>query len=191
MTSEHSKYQIGPVSLPMLKLYKRGRGGVRYWEAWAHGAWIIVHEGKLGERGKVKHLFPEDGRTPEQVIAEAAQKPRQRGYAEIPMEQHHQVVVQYRLKTWASAEDLEKGYNIEELFNECLGWTGNGCCDGNDIGSGTLNIFSDVVDPQIGAETIIATLRKHRLLKGAVVAVREDDEYRVAYPSRFKGDFSL
>lgn len=175
----------------MLKLYKSGRTGVRYWEAWAHGVWVIVHEGTLGERGKVKYLEPQDGKSPEEVIAEAAEKPRSNGYAEIPLEEQHQVVVQYRLKTWGSAKDLEKAHRIEGLFNECLGWTGNGRCDGNDIGSGTLNIFSVVVDPDLGAATLVEELRNKRLLKGAVVAVREGDDYRVVYPTRFKREFSL
>jgi hypothetical protein len=163
---------FGLWGLPMLKLYKSGRTGVRYWEAWARGAWVVVHEGKLGERGKVKHLRPREGKTPKQVIAEAAEKPRAKGYAEVPMAEHYQVVVQYRLKTWGSAEDLEKGHKVEDLFNECLGWTGNGRCDGNDIGGGCMNIFSLAVDPELAAGTMVAELRKHKHLGGAVVAVR-------------------
>jgi hypothetical protein len=175
----------------MLKLYKRGRGGFRYWEAWAYGPWVVVHEGKLGERGKVKRVLPDDGFSSEQFITERARKRCQQGYTEIPQDEHHQIVVQYRLKTWGSPKDLAKAHKVENLFNECLGWTGNGRCDGNDIGSGTLNVFSDVVDPQVGVETIVVTLREHRLLKRAVVALREGEDYRVVYPPRFKGRFSL
>jgi hypothetical protein len=175
----------------MLKLYKRSRTGVRYWEAWKIPGMVVVHEGMLGDRGKAKYLIPEDGQTPEQCIMEAAAKPRARGYAEIPLDEQYQVVVQYRLKTWGSSADLEKGHSIEAMFNECLGWTGNGRCDGNDIGSGTLNIFSIVVDPDLGAATLVEQLRKYHQLRGAVVAVREGEEYRVVYPTRFKGMFSL
>src|SRR5262245_354974 len=175
----------------MLKLYKRGRTGMRYWEAWTIPGMVVVHEGKLGERGKTRCLIPDEGQSPTRFIKTLAQKPRAKGYAEIPREEHHQIVVQYRLKTWGSAKDLQKGHKIESLFNECLGWTGNGRCDGNDIGSGTLNIFSIVVDPELGATTLVEELRKKRLLKGAVVAVQEDEEYRVVYPARFKGEFSL
>lgn len=175
----------------MLKLYKCGRTGVRYWEAWKVTGMVIVHEGKLGDRGKTKYLIPKDGQTPARCIAEAAAKPRAKGYAPVSIKDQHQVVVQYRLKTWGSPADLDKGHKIEALFNECLGWTGNGCCDGTDIGSGTLNIFSIVVDAELGAATLVEELRKHRLLKGAVVAAREDEEYRVVYPARYRGTFSL
>ncbi len=175
----------------MLKLYKRGRTGVRYWEAWKIPGMVVVHEGKLGERGQTRYLIPDDDQTPEQLIQAVAQKPRAKGYAEIPIEDQYQVVVQYRLKTWGSPEDLDKGHEVEALFNECLGWTGNGRCDGNDIGSGTLNIFSIVVDPDIAAATLVEALRTKRLLKGAVVVAQVGDEYLVHYPSRFKGKFSL
>jgi hypothetical protein len=175
----------------MLKLYKRGRTGVRYWEAWEVQEMVLVHEGKLGHRGKIKYLIPEDGQSPEQCICEAANKPRAKGYAEIPPDEQYQVVVQYRLKTWGSPEDLAKGHRVEALFNECLGWTGNGRCDGNDIGSGTLNIFSLVVDPELATATLVEELRKNRILKGAVIAVRAGEEYRVVYPAQFQSKFSL
>jgi hypothetical protein len=31
-------------------------------------------------------------------------------------------------------------------MNECLGWTGNGSCDGGDIGRGKVNIINYVID---------------------------------------------
>jgi hypothetical protein len=178
----------------MLTLYKHARGGLRYWEAWEFDGWVAVHEGKVGERGKTRTLSRRRGKTPEQVIVEVAEKPRAKGYAEIPIEEQHQVVVQYQLKTWGSAKDLDKAHKIEDLFNECLGWTGNGFCDGNDIGSGSMNIFSIVVDPHLAVQTMIAELKRRRLLKGAVIAVRKvegEEEDRVVHPPDFEGEFSL
>lgn len=175
----------------MLNLYKCGRAGTRFWQAWTRGAWGVTNEGTLGVRGKVKYLMPKDDKSMAEIIAEAAQKQRAKGYAEIAPEEHFQVVVQYRLETWGSTEDLGKGHKVELLFNECLGWTGNGRCDGNDIGSGSINIFSLVVDPDLAVETMRGELQKKKLLKGAVIAVRHGEEYRVAYPLRYKGEFSL
>jgi hypothetical protein len=176
-----------------VRLYKRGRRSIRYWEAWTRGLWGVVHEGRVGDRGKSKDLLPLPDRPVEQQIAEEAEKVRGKGYAEIPREKQYQVVVQYRLQTWGSVEDLDKAHEIEHLFNECLGWTGNGFCDGNDIGSGCLNIFSIVVDAQFAAQTMVAELQKHKLLGGAVIAARygDEEEYWVLHPSGFKGEFSL
>jgi hypothetical protein len=176
-----------------VRLYKRGRRGIRYWEAWTRGLWGVVHEGNVGERGKSNDLVPWPGRPVEQQIAEEVTKARGKGYTEIPGEEQHQVVVQYRLQTWGSVEDLDKAHEIEHLFNQCLGWTGNGFCDGNDIGSGCLNIFSIVADAALAAQTMVAELQQHDLLGGAVIAARYgvEEEYRVLYPSDFKGEFSL
>lgn len=125
------------------------------------------------------------------MIAEAAEKPRAKGYAEIPKDEYFQIVVQYRLTTWGSVEDLDKAHEIGHLFNECPGWTGNGHCDGNDIGSGCLNLFSIVFDPALAARTVIAELQKNDLLDGAVVAARYGEEYHVLHPPDAKGEFSL
>jgi hypothetical protein len=175
----------------VLKLYKRGRSGVRYWEAWGDGPVVIIHTGKLGQTGTVRKLTREKGQTTTKAIAAAAAAPLARGYAEIPLDEHRQIVVQYRCAGWGSVEDLDKRHQVEELFNECLGWTGNGHCDGGDIGSGSMNVYSYAVDAQLAVKTILATLRKHRLLKGAVVAVEEGDDYRVVYPANFQGEFSI
>src|ERR1700722_20635929 len=86
----------------MLKLYKRGRPGVRYWEAWKVSGMVVVHEGKLGDRGKTKSLIPKDGQTPARCIREAAAKPRSKGLAENPLDEQHQLLVQYRLPPWGS-----------------------------------------------------------------------------------------
>jgi hypothetical protein len=175
----------------MLKLYKRGPAGILYWEAWTDAGRVVIHGGRLGQRGKARYERPPKGTTLKQFIAGAAKERRAEGYQAIPIEDHHQVVVQYQLKGWGAAKDLDKATKIQSLFDECLGWTGNGHCDGNDIGSGSMNIFSDVVDPELGAKRLVAELRKHRLLDGAVVAIREGDDYRVVHPARFKGEFSV
>src|SRR5262245_23924080 len=177
-----------------VRLYKRSRRGIRYWEAWTRGLWGIVHKGKVGDRGKTKDLPPWPDQPPvEQQIAERAEKARGKGYVEIPRQEQYQIVVQYRLQTWGSVEDLRKAHEIEHLFNECLGWTGNGFCDGNDIGSGCLNIFSVVIDAELVVQAMVAELQKHKLLDGAVIAslYGDEEEYRVLYPSDCKDEFSL
>src|SRR5262249_34494343 len=126
-------FLFGRLGVPMLKLYKRGRNGVRYWEAWSLFGTVVVHEGKLGERGKERFRAPAEDQSAEQFIEEAARKPRAKGYVEIPRQERRQVVVQYRLETWGTPEDLEKARQVENLLNGCLGWSGNGRCTGHDF----------------------------------------------------------
>lgn len=175
----------------MLKLYKRNGAGILYWEAWTDAGRVVIHEGRLGQRGKARYERRPKGTTAKQFITAAAQERHAQGYEAIPVDDHYQVVVQYPLKGQGSARDLDKAIKIQGLFDECLGWTGNGHCDGHDIGSGSLNIFSDVVDPKLGAKTLVAELKKRRLLEGAIVAVREGENYHVVYPVRFRGAFSV
>ena len=73
--------------------------------------------------------------------------------------------MQFRTKDPSGDEaDLEKCHTVEHILNNRLGWTGNGHCDGGDIGSGTINVFSCVVDPYIAKETIVAGLNENNLL---------------------------
>lgn len=79
---------------------------------------------------------------------------------------------------------LKLRHSVEDLMNECLGWTGNGSCDGGDIGSGTANIFNYVVDVGKATRTIIEELKNNNLLQGAKIAYLnpDDEEYIVLYP---------
>jgi hypothetical protein len=176
----------------MLSLYKRTSRGRLFWQAWSNSGQLAINEGKVGARGKSRLVRPPRGTTLKQLLAGLETEKRAEGYAEIPEHEQHWIVVQYNLKTWGSAKDLDKAEKLEFLFNECLGWTGNGYCDGNDIGSGELNVFCVVVDPKLGAKTILAELKNRpRLLAGAVVAVREGEDYRVIHPPRYQGDFAI
>jgi hypothetical protein len=176
----------------MLKFYNSTPQEVLYWEAWSERGQLAVHEGKLGTKGKSRLVRPPKGMTLDLFLASLAEEQRKAGFAEIAHDDHHWIVVQYQLETWGSAKNLDKAVKVENLLNECLGWTGNGHCDGNEIGSGEMEVFAVVVDPKLGAETIIAELKKKpRLLAGAVVAIREGEDYRVVHPPGFQGEFRV
>lgn len=105
-----------------------------------------------------------------------------------------QLVIQYRIEGMGSNRDLDKGIAIEDLINECLGWARFGHCDGHDIGSGTLNIFCDVVDGAVAEDIVIDCLKKNGQLDDVVIARRHrdgDGDYFVFWPQDFAGDFQL
>lgn len=103
----------------------------------------------------------------------------------------HQVIVQYRVDSSGTANDLKKRHSIENLLGEFLENSDLGYCDGGDIGSGTMNIFCFVKPAQNGANAIVDTLRKNDLLDGAVVAESTDGEEKVIWPEDFKGELQL
>jgi hypothetical protein len=164
---------------------------MHYWQAWRHKRIVVLHWGSVGEKGRTRQIRLKKGQTAKAVIEEASRQPRAERYAEIDTDEHSQVVVQYRTAGWGSVADLEKRHKIEELLDECLAWTCNGFCDGGDIGSGSINIFCLVVDPAAAKDTLVSTLKKNRLVKGAVIAVREGELYRVLWPDDFEGTFSV
>jgi hypothetical protein len=177
----------------MLKLYKKGPKGLQYWEAWQDNKDIVVHWGTVGDTGQDKKLRLKAGEDADSRIEQESQSARADGFEEI--EPNSELVLQYKCDGWGSANDLEKRHQIEDLMNECLGWTGNGHCDGGDIGSGSMNVYCYVVDRLAGVEAVIAKLREVNLLDGALIASKhnvenEDEQYKVHWPLNFSGEFS-
>jgi hypothetical protein len=171
----------------MLKLYRK----FEYWEAWDAGSTVTIHWGTVGERGEIRSVQKQPLKPSEKTIESESQPRRSEGFREIPFERHIAIVVQYRLDSWGSPEDLGLRHKVEGILNECLGWTGNGFCDGGDIGSGVMNVFSYVVNPDVAIETIRDELSTRKLLGRAVIAVREGEDYRVAWPESYSDEFSI
>jgi hypothetical protein len=175
----------------MIELYKRDRDGVQYWRAWRYKRIVVIHWGRAGEIGRTHQIRLRKGQAAEAVMEEAARKPTAEGYGAVNDDDYLTVVVQFRLEGWGSVPDLDKRHQMEELLTQCLAATCNGFCDGGDIGSGEMNIFCLVLNPEAAKRALVSTLKKNRLLKGAVIALREGEEYRVLWPADFKGAFSI
>ena len=174
----------------MVKLYKFEGGKVSYWEAWETDGQIILHWGELGERGEAQSIALKQNESSKTFIANEANKHRKEGYRELKEGEDHTVLVQYQVDGWGTPQDLDKRHEVENLLNECLGWTGNGHCDGGDIGSGTMNVCSLVVNPYLALEPIVKELREHNLLEGAVIAIEREDSFEVLYPENYDKEFA-
>ncbi len=179
------------VDINMLNLYKFSGDTVQYWEAWENGGVVTVHWGQLGERGTTGEVALKERQSTSQAITELSQQPRRDGFRELTDDEMVTFVIQYRLDNWGSTEDLQQRHAVENLMNETLGWTGNGHCDGGDIGSSSINIWCFVVAPNLAAQAAIADLRKNELLDGVIMAYRRgEDDFTVVYPADFTGQFS-
>ncbi len=178
----------------MIKLYRTMENVTEYWEFWESGAEVIVHWGTIGDKGNTKEFNLPKGTRAERLIENEMKELISGGYAPVDSESMAQVVIQYQIKGMGSAKDLNKAQELEDLMNECLGWTGLGHCDGHDIGSGTLKIFCDVVDGLTSEQVVLDALKQAGQLKGATAARRErvgPDDYVVFWPKEFTGDFDL
>jgi len=100
------------------------------------------------------------------------------------------VILQYRLDAWGTKEDLARRNKVENLMNECLGWTGLGLCDGGDIGGGTMNVCCLVVDPEVAIPVIVRELKQKGQLEGVTIAIETDRGFDVRWPAGYQGKFS-
>ena len=134
----------------MLKLYKRIGNELHYWETWDKQ----VHWGKVGERGKDKEVKSIGGINFREEIQKEVNEKIAEGYAQIEIENHKTLLIEYEIEGMGTEEDLEKRYKLQDRMNETLGWTGLGHCDGGSIGSGTMEVCCFVVDFDIAKEEI-------------------------------------
>lgn len=157
---------------------------VLYWEVWQDGNTLIIHYGTVGDTGETEEKNLSLFHKTDKVMNELAQKKINEGYDFLDDDKLIELVVQYTYHESEMAAMLKKRHNVEDLMNEWLGWTGNGSCDGGDVGSGTANIFNYVVDVEKATKTIIEELRNNHLLKGVKIAYLnpEEKEYIRLYP---------
>ena len=112
------------------------------------------------------------------------------GYKELDEDELIEFVLQYDYKDNQLEAALEKRQQVQEIMDEALGWSGNGHCDGGDIGSGTINVFTFVIDVDKALQTTLDELENQQLLDGVKIAyVNDEENYIQVYPS--EGEFNL
>lgn len=179
----------------MLNLYRTTNGLTEYWEAWEDTRTkVVVHWGALGEKGNTRKVSHHASLSSSAVIEKEAEPIKAAGFKPVNIEEHTQIVIQYKVEGRGSSKDHDRRVKVEDRMNDCLGWTGLGHCDGGDLGSGTMNVFCEVVNRAIAEPIIIADLREYGFLEGAVLARRDragNEEYSVFWPDGFRGGFNL
>ncbi|OCA86071.1 hypothetical protein A8F94_14620 [Bacillus sp. FJAT-27225] len=175
----------------MIKMIKQIDDEVLYWEVWQDGKTLVIHYGTVGDTGETKEQKLSLFQKAEKLMDELAEEKADEGYDYLDEDELFELVVQYSYEEGQMEATLEKRHHVEDLMNECLGWTGNGSCDGGDIGSGTVNIVNYVVNIERATQTIIEELKNNNLLEGLKIAYLnpEDEEYIALYPEG--ADFDL
>lgn len=182
--------------LPTTKLYKKAEGKILYWEIWeeeqAHK--LVYHFGVLGQTGEALEIVEWDLQRRKFIYDTKISEKIVEGYKE--PDTMHQMIIQFpTTDSWGSPVDLKFRNNMWDVLNECLGWTGNGAVHGGDIGSGSVNLFFDAVDPHIAVESIVAYLNAKGIKKKFIIALKvplKNDavDFKVLYPKNFKGEFT-
>lgn len=167
----------------MIKLIKQKDGELLYWEVWQDDKSLIVHYGTVGDTGKTDEIKLSLFQKADKEMEKLAEEQLANGYEELEEENLVEFVLQYNYEDNDIEEALNKRHLVEDLMNECLGWTGNGHCDGGDIGSGTINIFDFVIDVDKALESTLDELSKNNLIEGVKIAfVNDEEDCVVLYP---------
>ena len=143
----------------MFKLYKRAPDGqvTAYHEVWVEpqNRRIIEHWGEIGDQGDALAHRIWLLRSLDEQVETLLRPAREAGYAEIDIDQHVLLRVEYAVDGSDPEDDLGKRQALEDRLQEILGWTGLGHCDGGSNGSGTMEATCFVVDFE-RARTVIA-----------------------------------
>ena len=164
----------------MQKLYLTSVTPTLYWETWERDGTLTVHDGILGQLGEVSSFA--HSKDAARIVSNRAAQLRTQGYAEITGEELYTLSIRYILAGWGAPEDLDKRHRVEEIMDECLGWTGLGHCDGGDIGSGDMNVCCLVVDPFVALDPVLGSLRQNDYLEGATILVETEGDDLVLWP---------
>lgn len=175
----------------MVKLYKESDGTIYYFEMWIDEEdTLTTHKGILGEIGETSNINDKD--LPPQIeMAKAIEKYLEQGYSEdITLTE---LIIQYPIEKKTKAIDANQQMeDMESCLNNCLGWTGNGHCDGGDYAYDIATFFCYVVDKDIATSTIVDALEEDGLLfAGLKIAYADEktEEYQLIYPN--SGTFDL
>lgn len=161
-----------------------------YWEVWEDDKTLQVHYGLVGNTGNTEEVKLNFFEKAEKVMEKLAEEKLNEGYEHLDEEELIELVVQHPYVEAQMEEALERRHIVEHLMNECLGWTGNGFCDGGDIGSGTTNVVNYVINVKKALKTITKELSDNNLLNKVKIAyLDKDEEYVCLYPEG--ADFDL
>jgi predicted DNA-binding WGR domain protein len=164
----------------LIKLIKKVKNQLLYWEVWEDGKTLTVHYGTVGDTGETEEMKLSLFQKAEKAMEKLAEEKVNKGYEYLDENELIQLVVQYRYEEGEMEATLIKRHNVESLMDECLGWTGNGSCDGGDIGSGTANIINYVLDVEEALKAIIEVLSNNNLHENVKIAYLNDDEEYVS-----------
>jgi predicted DNA-binding WGR domain protein len=160
----------------MVRLYRRRIARIDYWEAWSElPGQILVHHGRVGERGVAQRIAVAVG-TADERLAALAERQRRRGFREAEACELGLVLVQF-----PGHGGLDR--RAIAWMGEVLSWTGLGDYVGFDD-SGDLTLMGEAIDAELAADVLSRELGTSGLPADAVIAVSAVEDTVLWPPSR-------
>ncbi|HEY8970287.1 MAG TPA: hypothetical protein VIM64_14385 [Puia sp.] len=184
-----------PNEFPTVKLYKEDETGIHYWQLYGNGEdsyylvenWGIV--GGEGDLNMMKDLSKEQAR---EAYDFAVRRKEEDGFS--TRKPGQRMILQFRtMEGWGGMNDLDFRHEMEEYINKYLYFSGNGSVSGGDIGSGTMNIFFEVISPSAAVATVIEALTERKIVTDFLIVHenRSDEGYThtILHPADYQGKF--
>lgn len=154
---------------------------MEYWHVWEDDANIYTYQGVLGFEGQGTAI-PVLNENKDNVLSHLLDDVKRNGFLEVQEDALFTIVVQFPVAGWGSEADLDARIKLEDSLGAELRRTGNGDCDGGDIGSGSINIFLTAVNKDLAISTLLRSLEELGKRDEAIIAHQTLDDYIVEYP---------
>ena len=188
-----------PNEFPTVKLYKEIDGITHYWQIYGSSIkkkFLVIGHGKLGESGEYVEISDRDLSELRQTYRIEIARKKKEGYKEL--DELHPMILQFQTNdSWGNTDDLDFRNEVWDYLDGFLFWTGNGKISGGDIGSGTINLFFEAVEPSLAVNTIVQALEEKEIRQPYVIAQENIQEQlsnafqvKVLHPKDFNGEFS-
>lgn len=173
----------------MLKLYKQENEKILYWQSWENKSnSYIIHHGELGEKGEFSEIEDSIYKRASTIVKEKTQSIRDLGFKEL--KELKMMTIQFKIDEFGTMNDLDERYEVDELINDTLTWTGLGQCEDYEIGSGTMNISFMAVDSNIAAKVIVNLLKKNNYGEDYII-FEESEDLVVLWPPNYTGEVNF
>lgn len=169
----------------MIQLTKQNGSDTLYQTIYTEGRLIVQHQGIVGAWVKaenVKQMRVSRFKRLGVQILRLVEKFERQGYRELNETDYTELVVQFSYEKDQEETALERRHMMEEVINDGLLHTGNGYCEGGDVGSGTTNIFYHVLDVKTAITLIFEEMKARDVQDEPKIAVQEGAAYTVLYP---------
>lgn len=170
----------------MIRMIKKNGKETQYWQAWNYKFPLSILTGTLGKEGIEERPSLRFWESPKKIVKKLAKEKANLGYEFVNDKDMNKLVVQYRYEEADEAQfeaTEKKCFDVEDIIEEALLFTGNGDVSGLEVGAGAGTITIFVVDVEIGFNTIWKKLSEHELTEGVEIAYeQEQDSYASLYP---------
>ncbi len=156
--------------------YKTDDTHVFYREAWADSLRVVLHWGIVGQRGETKEYTAGRNSEVAELSGKLAKESQVLGFRIYEQDDYKNLTARCTSTEGAVAVTDRNG--IEDSFNEILGWTGLGWCDGGESDETGWTLICFVVDCSQARQVIESQLRD-RLQKYSVTIHCGSESYSV------------